>query len=100
MHKTAKQSMILLLILIFVAVPFGSSAFARQELSSEEPTAIAMFADLVLLRPLGFLAFLGGTGLFIVSLPFSALGGNAETAADKFVVEPADFTFQRPLGEF
>ena len=100
MHKIAKQSMILLLMFTLVAVPFGSSAFARQELSSEEPSAIAMVADLILLRPLGFLAFMGGTGLFIVTLPFSALGGNSETAADKLVRDPAAFTFQRALGEF
>jgi len=41
-----------------------------------------------------------GTAVFIVSLPFSALGGNTKIACQKLVKDPAKFTFKRPLGDF
>jgi hypothetical protein len=41
---------------------------------------------------------IGGSIAFVLSLPFSALGGNVGEAAEKLVVDPAMFTFARPLG--
>jgi hypothetical protein len=37
--------------------------------------------------------------LFIASLPFSVLGRNVKTAAKTLMIEPAKFTFVRPLGD-
>jgi len=61
---------------------------------------MVMTIDLVLCRPLGLVAMLGGTLIFVVSSPFSALGGNIEEAWDSLVVNPAEYTFKRQLGEF
>jgi hypothetical protein len=66
---------------------------------SEEPTPEAMFADGLLVRPLGLCGIVLGTATWIVTLPFSLLGGNVGEAADALVVEPAKFTFTRPLGD-
>jgi hypothetical protein len=41
-----------------------------------------------------------GSGLFIISLPFSLLGRNTGDALDYLVVDPAKFTFTRSLGDF
>lgn len=68
--------------------------------AGESPTAASMGFDLVMARPLGIAGTVLGTGLFVVSLPFSALGANVEEAAVRLVAEPAKFTFVRPLGEF
>jgi len=38
--------------------------------------------------------------IFVVSVPFSALGGNSQEAWNSLVVSPADYTFKRPLGHF
>ena len=57
-----------------------------------------MVADVVVARPLGLLATIGGAAAFVVSLPFSALGGNVPQAADALVVGPAKATFVRCLG--
>jgi len=56
--------------------------------------------DVLLLRPLGFLATVGGFTCFTIALPFSAINRDISTPWDIFVVEPADFTFRRPLGDF
>jgi hypothetical protein len=74
------------------ALAFGGDAVI------DDASADAMIADLVLLRPAGLVAMVGGSVAFVLSLPFSALGGNVSEAAEKLVVAPARYTFARPLG--
>jgi hypothetical protein len=62
------------------------------------PSAIGMAADLIIARPLGLAATVLGTAVFIVALPFSAISGNVSDPARRLIVEPAEFTFTRPLG--
>ena len=83
-----------------IFIPFGTSALAEYKFADNEVTPEAMGADLLVVRPLGIVASVLGTAVFIVSLPFSALGGNTKTACQKLVQDPAKFTFKRPLGEF
>lgn len=65
---------------------------------NEELRYFRMIGDLLFARPL-LLAVTGvGTGMFLVSLPFSALGGNVEEAANTLVIRPAWQTFVRCLG--
>jgi hypothetical protein len=59
-----------------------------------------MIVDILAARPIGLVATITGTVVFVVSLPFSALGGNTEEAWDSLVVSPAKYTFRRPLGEY
>lgn len=100
MHKIAKQSMVLLVISTLIFIPFNSSALAKDPLKHDDICAGMMVADFLLVRPLGIAATIVGTALFIASLPFSALGGNTQTACRKMVVEPAKHAFKRPLGDF
>jgi len=64
----------------------------------DDASADAMIFDLVFLRPAGLVAIVGGSVVFVLSLPFSALGENVGEAAEKLVVAPTRFTFARPLG--
>ncbi|MES1924521.1 hypothetical protein [Salinisphaera sp. T31B1] len=64
------------------------------------PSAAAMTVDLALVRPFSLAATAVGTGVFLVSLPFSLLGMNTGEAGNRLVVEPARYTFTRPLGDF
>ncbi len=73
----------------------AAPGFAAPE---DEPGAGAMVADAVVGRPFGLVATILGAGIFVVSLPLSALGGNVEQAADALVVKPAAATFVRCLG--
>lgn len=100
MPKLAKQYMVFLIISSLVLVPFGTGALAQSQSREEEISAGKMVIDGLLIRPLGIVATVAGSVLFVVSLPFSALGGNVKKAAKKLVIEPAKFTFARPLGDF
>jgi hypothetical protein len=59
-----------------------------------------MAVDVAIVRPISLVATVLGTGIFIVSLPFSILGGNVDEAGRNLVLKPAKTTFIRPLGEF
>jgi hypothetical protein len=59
-----------------------------------------IIVDLVAVRPVGILATLAGSAVFVVAAPFALLGGNTEDVFESLVVDPATFTFKRPLGEF
>ena len=67
---------------------------------SETPTAGTMLADTFMVRPLMLVGTAAGVVTFVVTLPFSALGGNVGEAGETLVVEPAKYTFVRPLGQF
>ena len=56
--------------------------------------------DVTMARPVGAAATVAGFALFLVSSPFSLLGGNAGESWDNLVVAPAAYTFKRPLGHF
>lgn len=64
----------------------------------EEPSALAMAGDLVLVRPAMFAITVLGTAVWVVGLPFSAAGGNVKGSANTLVIQPAKNTFVRCLG--
>ncbi len=64
----------------------------------ESPPAYSMIADLVIARPLLIAATAIGAAVFVVSLPFTALGGNVKEAGNSLVVAPGKAAFVRCLG--
>lgn len=64
----------------------------------EDPSALAMAGDAIIARPLGLVFTVVGSAIYLVTLPFSALGGNAGQAGKELVVGPAEATFVRCLG--
>ncbi|MCZ6458585.1 MAG: hypothetical protein O6766_04410 [Gammaproteobacteria bacterium] len=62
------------------------------------PSAEAVAIDIIVARPLGVVITGVGAALFIVSLPFSLLGGNVGEAGKALVGGPAKETFMRCLG--
>ncbi|MEN8763037.1 MAG: hypothetical protein ABF290_11445 [Thiogranum sp.] len=66
--------------------------------ANNEPTGGEMMAE-ILMRPTMLIGTILTTFTYIISSPFSALGGNFGQAFDKLVKEPAAYTFTRPLGE-
>lgn len=77
----------------------GGLAGAQDGPSNPPPGADEAAADLLIARPGGLAATVLGTAVFIVGLPFTLISGSTEQAAQKLVVEPAQYTFTRPLGQ-
>ena len=74
------------------------TAQAAESSKLDRPGEIAMIGDAIFARPL-LLASTGvGAGLYVVTLPFSLLGGNPGEAGEVLVMNPGKSTFVRCLG--
>jgi hypothetical protein len=81
------------------ALSANNSDIERNRLANP-PDPGVIIVDLVAVRPVGIVATLVGSAVFLVAMPFALLGGNTEDVFESLVVDPATFTFKRPLGEF
>ncbi len=70
----------------------------RSEPSAQAPTAVEMFADAAFVRPLMLGATALGTGIFLVTLPLSMIGGNTDQAAQRLIVEPGNYLLKPCFG--
>jgi hypothetical protein len=86
------------LVATVAACLLAFSSLGHAQAVDESPSALAMTTDALLLRPLLLATTIVGSAVYLVSLPFSALGGNAAEAGEVLVVGPAKATFVRCLG--
>ena len=93
-----KKTLIIVMVAAIMIIPLTASA--AEYFEAEDPSGGAMLYDVVVVRPVGLLATALGAVFFVISSPFSALGGNIDIAGEKLVKDPVAFTFKRPLGEF
>lgn len=98
---TTKNLWARVMVLIF-ALSLTNLGFAAEggynNSVDEDPSALAMATDLIVVRPVMLGITVVGSALWLVSLPFSAAGGNAKQAADTLVIGPGKTTFVRCLG--
>lgn len=81
------------------ATAFESALLYRPALAEhEEPMLLEMTMDAVIVRPLSLGATVLGSAVWFISLPFTLIGGNAKKSWNQLVVEPAKYTFVRPMG--
>jgi len=80
------------------AMPLAAMAQHDDTVSGDKATD--MVVDVVLVRPLGLVATVVGTVLTVVALPFTIPSGSVEKSAQQLIVRPAEYTFNRPLGDF
>lgn len=86
-------------LLLSVCLPvLANSGSGDPRYAIQNPPAYAMMGDLLIARPLLLVATVIGAGVFVVSLPFTALGGGVGDAGQALVVDPAKATFVRCLG--
>ncbi len=85
-----------MVILFVVCFLFFNSAVSFAD--SKDP--VEMTGDLILARPLGFVATVIGGAIFIVCLPFAIPSHSVKNTADVLVGQPYRFTFKRPIGDF
>ena len=90
---------VLAALLAITQLAFVPTAAAGSFANDDGPSGGAMLADLFMLRPTMLVGTAIGVTAFVVSLPFTALGGNMDEAADQLVMRPVKYTFVRPLGD-
>jgi hypothetical protein len=93
-----KNIFLLLLTLSFVMGGLYSTGWAGDKFSKDDPVAHGWSAvDLLVARPLGIVAGLVGTTIFVAALPFTIPSGNVGNAADMFIAQPFQFSFTRKI---
>jgi len=65
---------------------------------NERPSGLSMMADAVVVRPLMLVSTAIGAGVYVATLPFSLMGGNATEVGEQMVIVPFKSTFLRCLG--
>ena len=100
MRNSCKRVLTSLLLAVLTVVFLGTPGMAEECTGEEQKDPAVMTVDALVVRPLGAVATVAGLAVFVVSSPFSALGGNIREAWESLVTSPAEFTFQRPLGQF
>ncbi len=83
---------------VALSAPMAAAQQTQTRVIAEDPSYLEMMGDALFVRPLAFGATVLGSALFVVTLPFSALGENVDQAAETLVYAPARETFRRCLG--
>ena len=86
-----------LLAAVLTACALGLSMPSAQ--AYEEGDDAAIMLDLAVLRPLGFIATVTGSVIFVASLPISIPTWTLGKTFTSFVKRPVLYTFVRDLGE-
>ena len=84
------------LMVLFAVIVFSISAVSTSYSAS---SASDIIVDFSVVRTTSFVTMIVGTGVFLVTLPFTLIGGNVGDAGTKLVGNPARATFSRPLGD-
>ncbi|MFN2427481.1 MAG: hypothetical protein ABR587_13655 [Candidatus Binatia bacterium] len=87
----------LLLATASIATASGQQIYVERP--DDETSGASIAADVIVVRPLSFVATVLGTTVFFLGLPFAAMAGDLETPGRVLVQEPAAYTFKRPLGD-
>jgi len=98
MDRWKKRSLVLLVLPFFLLTFAAAPAFAQDE--GDPAEMLYIIFDFAVARPAGLGVTVLGAAFFLVTLPVSAALQEHEKILRVFIIEPADFTFLRPLGEF
>ena len=87
-----------LVVLLAVSFLFAGNVNANPAGSGKNAPAIV--ADAFICRPLGIIALIAGSAIYVVALPFTSMANGQEEAKRTLVLYPYHYTFTRQLGEF
>ena len=91
-QRTVKQKFFTIVASLGLMAATMQPALAAIEIDETDfgPSYETMVVDTVVGKPLQLVNAVAGTAAYIVSLPFSLIGGNADQAQQKLFVEPWD----------
>ncbi len=97
--RSVKRTFITAIISASCVMAIMQPATAAIEIDETDfgPSYGTMAVDTVVGKPLQLVTAIAGTAAYVVSLPFSLIGGNADQAQQKLFVEPWD-AMSRCLG--
>lgn len=97
LRQLRHAALVLVLSVAFLAAP---AAQADDGVMSQVGSVGEAAFDVLILRPLGAAATVGGFGAFLLTAPLLAPSWEIPYGWDNFVVGPYEYTVERPLGDF
>ncbi len=97
-HSIRVLAAIVALVVFTAWIPFVWAYEDDLSTPLHEDNSTPIGVDGFALRPIGIAGIVVGTAAFLATLPLTAITGQVEEAADRLVVAPYRFTFERPLG--
>jgi len=97
--------MLILALFGFTSIAGASEILSERptiEAPGQEPSGGDMLLDIALVRPMSFVGLLIGSVTWVVAAPFALIADGTdgiEKISGPLVVEPAKYTFVRPVGE-
>ncbi len=89
------------LVLVFVSASPASAGWLEPDAErAKDANAGEIVGDLLVIRPVTLAMTFIGTGLWIVSAPFTIMGENFRRSGEVLFIEPAMYTFGYPLGSY
>ena len=98
-HRRFLHSLLALVLAISSVVFLPTATAAGMTDDGTLNAGEAMLIDGLLVRPVMVVGTALGVVAFVGTLPFSVLGGYVDEAGKLLVLEPAEYTFVRPLGD-
>ena len=93
------KRMITFLMVSFLALSFNAPLFAQDVFSGDLSTP-EVVADLLWVRPLGFMKTALGATAFVISLPVTIPLKKNEDAKEFLITYPYNYYFKRPIGKY
>jgi hypothetical protein len=90
-----KKGVVLLLVLTLVSAVFPMEGWAESTRTTRTTDDEIPLLDLLIARPMGVLAGIAGTGVFIVTLPFTIPTKSTQKASKMLITDPMHFSFSR-----
>lgn len=85
----------ILLTLILISAALSVEGWSQSRSSLGTPDDEINLLDLLIARPAGALAGIAGTGIFIVTLPFTVPTKSVKKASKMLITDPFKFSFSR-----
>lgn len=96
--RAYKNLISLLLIVFFLLFGVCSQGLSWEKWTKDDPvTDEWIIMDILVARPLGIVAGIVGSGLFVLSLPFSIPTQNVGKMSEILIERPFKFSFTREL---
>jgi hypothetical protein len=92
-----KKIFLLLLTVSLLVGGLYSTGWAGDNLRKDPMSQGWSLVDLLVARPLSVAAGIGGSAIFVVTLPFTIPSNTTHSAADMFIVQPFQFAFDREV---
>jgi hypothetical protein len=91
-----KRMLVLLVAILFMMGGIYSSGWCWEKWKNNDPTTDEwVMLDILIARPLGIAAGIIGSGVLVLSLPFTIPTNGVNKAADILVKRPFQFSFSR-----